>query len=154
MFTDTQWRWSTPKQEAYGIYLTIKKWNFYLQGAGIIVRNDHKPLAWFLNGKIENTKINRWGLELASYNITFEWISGAKNKAMDYLSQLVELPEKHQKNPNGTKPMLINMIKAVTTRSGMRKTPTTKETEKTTTTGNNLKQGWNPKDSDELGDYK
>ena len=60
---------------------------------------------------------------------------------MDYLSQLVELPEKHQKNPNGTKPMLINMIKAVTTRSGMRKTLTTKETEKTTTTGNNLKQG-------------
>ena len=44
-FTDTQRRWSTPKQEAYGIYFTIKKWNYYLQGADIIVRNDHKPLA-------------------------------------------------------------------------------------------------------------
>ena len=116
-FTDTQWRWSTPEQEAYGIYFAIKKWNYYLQGADIIVRNDHKPLAWFLNGKNENTKINRWGLELASYNITFEWISGAKNKAADCLSRLVELPKKHQKNPNGTKPMPINMVKAVTTRS-------------------------------------
>ena len=58
-----------------------------------------------LNGKNENTKINRWALELASYNITFEWISGAKNKAADCLSQLVELPEKHQKNPSGTKPI-------------------------------------------------
>ena len=39
-------------------------------------------------------------------------------------------PQKHQKNPNGTKPMLINMVKAVTTRSGMRKIPTVEETEK------------------------
>ena len=85
-FTDTKRRWSTPEQEAYSIYFAIKKWNYYLQGADIIVRNDHKPLAWFLKGKNENTKINRWGLELASYNITFEWISGAKNKAADCLS--------------------------------------------------------------------
>ena len=93
MFTDTQRRWSTPEQEAYGIYFAIKKWNYYLQGADIIVRNDHKPLAWFLNGKNDNMKINRWELELTSYNITFEWISGVKNKATDCLSQLVELPK-------------------------------------------------------------
>ena len=86
MLTDTQRRGSTPEQEAYSIYFTVKKWNYYLQGADIIVRNDHKPLAWFLNGKNKNTKINRWGLELASYNIKFEWISGAKNKATDCLS--------------------------------------------------------------------
>ena len=85
-FTDTQRRWSTPEQEAYSIYFAIKKWNYYLQGANIIVRNDHKPLAWFLNGKNKNTKINRWGLELASYNIMFEWISGARNMAADCLS--------------------------------------------------------------------
>ena len=127
-FTDTQQRWSTPEQEAYSIYFAIKKWNYYLQGADIIVRNDHKPLAWFLNGKNKNTKINRWGLELASYNITFEWISGLKNKAADCLSRLVELSKKHQKNPNGTKPMLINMVKAITTR--MRQTPTVEGAEK------------------------
>ena len=130
MFTDTQRRWSTPEQEAYSIYFAIKKWNYYLQGADIIVRNDHKPLAQFLNGKNENMKINRWGLELASYNITLEWISGVKNKAADCLSQLVELPEKHQKNPKGTKPMLRNMVKVITTKSGTRKTPTVKGTEK------------------------
>ena len=85
-FTDTQRKWSTPEQEAYSIYFAVKKWNYYLQGADIIVRNDHKPLARFLNGKNENTKIRRWGLELASYNITFEWISGTRNKAADCLS--------------------------------------------------------------------
>ena len=55
-------------------------------------KNDHKPLAKFINGKNANNKVNRWSLELATYNITFEWISGAKNKAADCLSQLVELP--------------------------------------------------------------
>ena len=129
-FTDTQRRWSTPEQEAYGIYFTIKKWNYYLQGADIIVRNDHKLLAQFLNGKNENTKINRWGLELASYNITFEWISGARNKAVDCLSQLVKLPEKHQKNQTGTKPTCINMVRAVTTRSRSRQPEIDEETKK------------------------
>ena len=33
--------------------------------------------------------VNRWSLELATYSITFEWISGAKNKAADCLSRLV-----------------------------------------------------------------
>ena len=129
-FTDTQRRWSIPEQEAYSIYFTIKKWNYYLQGADIIVRNDHKPLAQFLNGKNENTKINRWGLELASYNIKFEWISGVKNKATDYLSRLVELLEKHQKNLNGAKTIPINVVKAVTTRSGTRNTTLVERTKK------------------------
>ena len=44
----------------------------------------------FLNGKNANNKVNRWSLELTTYNITFEWISGAKNKAANCLSQLVE----------------------------------------------------------------
>ena len=56
----------------------------------ITVKNDHKPLAQFLNGKNANNKVNIWSLELATYNITFEWISGAKNKAADCLSRLVK----------------------------------------------------------------
>ena len=80
----------------------ITKWNYYLQGTDITVKNDHKPLAKFLNGKNANNKVNRWSLELATYNITFEWISGAKSKAADYLSWLVELLM--------TTPATINML--------------------------------------------
>ena len=66
------------------------------------MRNDHKPLAKFLNGKNANNKVNRWGLELTTYNLTFEWISGAKNKAADCLSWLVEqLP---------TTPVTVNIL--------------------------------------------
>ena len=88
-FSETQRKWSTTEQEAFGVYYTITKWNYYLQGANITVRNDHKPLARFLNGKNANNKVNRLSLELATYNITFEWISGARNKAADCLSRLV-----------------------------------------------------------------
>ena len=47
------------------------------------------------------------GLELATYNITFEWISGACNKAADCLSCLVELPQ--------DKPVPINMLSVTNT---------------------------------------
>ena len=86
-FTETQRKWSTPEQEAYGVYYAITKWNYYLQWADIIVHNDHKPLAKFLNRKNTNNKVNRWGLELATYNITFKWISRAQNRAAYYLSR-------------------------------------------------------------------
>ena len=89
-FTETKRKWSTTEQEAYGIYYAITKWNYYLQGVTITVKNDHKLLAQFLNGKNANNQVNRWSLELATYNITFEWISGAKNKAADCLSRLVK----------------------------------------------------------------
>ena len=45
------------------------------------------------NGKNTNNKVNRWRLELATCNITFEWTSGAHNKAADSLSHAVELPQ-------------------------------------------------------------
>ena len=85
-FSDTQRKWSMNEQEAYRVYYAITKWNYYLQGVDIIVRNDHKPLNKFLNGKNTKNKVNRWGLELATYHITFEWISRAQNKAADCLS--------------------------------------------------------------------
>ena len=79
-FTETQCKWSTTEQEAYGVYYAVTKWNYYLQGANVTVCNDHKPLVRFLNGKNTNNKVNQWSLELASYNITFKWFSGTKTR--------------------------------------------------------------------------
>ena len=55
-----------------------------------------------MNGKNANIKINRWGLELSTHNLTLESTSGAKNKAADCLSCLVELPQ--------TTPAPINLL--------------------------------------------
>ena len=37
----------------------ITKWNYYLQGTNITVKNYHKPLVKFLNGRNANNKVNR-----------------------------------------------------------------------------------------------
>ena len=103
-FTDTQWKWSTTEQEAYSVYYAVTKWHYYLQGAEIIVYNDHKPLPRSLNGRNANKEVNRWGLDLAIYNINFKWISGAHNKAADCLSKLVELPQ--------DRPATVNILSA------------------------------------------
>ena len=66
-----------------------------------------KPLNKFLNSKNANNKVITWGLELATYNITFEWMSGACSKATDCLSYLVELPQ--------DKPVPINMLSVTNT---------------------------------------
>ena len=55
-FLETQRKWSTIEQEAYGVYYASTKWNYYLQGTDIIVQNDHKPLNKFLNGKMQITR--------------------------------------------------------------------------------------------------
>ena len=73
-----------------------------------MVRNDHKPLQKFLKGKIHINKVNHWSLELATYNITFEWISGTHNKAEDCLSRLVEVPGNDATASN----ILMNVITA------------------------------------------
>ena len=70
-FMDTQRKWSTTDQEACRVYYAVTKWNYYLQGTDVIIHNDHKPLARFLDGKNANNKVNTWGLELSTYNITF-----------------------------------------------------------------------------------
>ena len=43
-FMEIQHKWSITEQEAFGVYYAITKWNYSLQGADIIVQNDHKPL--------------------------------------------------------------------------------------------------------------
>ena len=96
-FTDTQWKWSTMEQESYGIYYAVIKWNYYLQGSNIVVCNDHKPLQKFLNGKNTKNKVNRWSLEFATYNIKFEWISGACN--MTALPLMIGRCQGHPCNP-------------------------------------------------------
>ena len=66
-FTDTQWKWSTTEQEAYGIYYAVTKWNYYLQGSDIVcTAMTTRLLQKLLNSKNANNKVNRWSLELAA----------------------------------------------------------------------------------------
>ena len=70
--------------------------------------NDHKLLQKFLSVKNIINKVNHWSLELATYDITFKWMSSAHNKAADCLSRLVEVPESNTQ----VKSIVINVITA------------------------------------------
>ena len=53
-----------------------------------------------------NNKVKCCSLELATYNITFKWISGGHNEAVDCLSRLAEVLEGNAQVKN----ILINVI--------------------------------------------
>ena len=46
-----------------------------------------------------NSKVNNWAIELETFNITFEHISGVKNTLADTLSRLVKVDPDKQSEP-------------------------------------------------------
>ena len=68
--------------------MSVKKLDYYLQDAEIILRSDHLPLRKFLEKKTLNAKVNNWAVEISPYKIKFEYIKGIKNTLADTISQL------------------------------------------------------------------
>ena len=90
--------WATLTKEAYTIYMSGKKLDYYLQDAEITLRSDHLPLKKFLEKKTLNVKVNNWAVEISPYKIKFEYIKGIKNTLADTMSRLI-------KNIPDTKPL-------------------------------------------------
>ena len=78
-------------KEAYTIYMSIKKLDYYLQDADIILRSDHLPLKKFLEKKTLNLKVNNWVVEISPYKIKLEYIKGIKNTLADTMSHLIKI---------------------------------------------------------------
>ena len=71
--------------------MSIKKLDYYLVDADIILRSDHLPLKKFLNKISLNSKVNNWAVEISSLHITFEYVKGIKNTLADTMSQLINI---------------------------------------------------------------
>ena len=78
-------------KEAYAIYMSIKKLDYYLVDADITLRSDHLPLKKFLNKNTLNSKVNNWAVEISPFRITFEYIRGIKNTLADTISHLITI---------------------------------------------------------------
>ena len=102
LFKGNQLNWACLTKEAYAIYMSIKKLDYYLVDADIILRSDHLPLKKFLNKNMLNSKVNNWAVEISPFCITFEYIKGIKNTLTDTMSRLIaidpeaELPPEDQ----------------------------------------------------------
>ena len=91
LFKGSQINWATLTKEAYAIYMSIKKLNYYLEDAEIILMCDHLPLKKFLKRNTLNSKVNNWAVELSAHRIEFRYIKGIKNTLADTMSRLVQI---------------------------------------------------------------
>ena len=91
LFKESQLNWACLTKEAYAMYMSIKKLDYYLVDADIILPSDHLPLKKFLNKNTLNSKVNNWAVEISPFRITFEYIKGIKNTLADTMSRLISI---------------------------------------------------------------
>ena len=63
------------------------------------MKSYHLPLNKFLENNTLNSKVNNWGVELESQNITLEYIPGICNTLADTLSRLIEMDKNIKLQP-------------------------------------------------------
>ena len=56
-----------------------------------MLKSDHMPLKKFLLKNTLNSKVNNWAVELETFHIYFEHISGTQNTLADTLSRIVRM---------------------------------------------------------------
>ena len=90
-------------KEAYAIYMSTRKLDYYLDEVATTIRSDHLPLKRFLEHKTKNSKVDNWSLDIAHYNLQFEYVKGIKNTLVDTISRLVQLDPaiKQEPEPEG-----------------------------------------------------
>jgi len=99
LFKGSQLNWAALTKEAYAIYMSVKKLSFYLTGAKVTLRTDHKPLRKFLLKNTLNNKVNNWAVELEEFQIDVEFLEGKKNTLADTLSRLITLDPSYRNEP-------------------------------------------------------
>ena len=57
----------------------------------ITQRSNHLPLKKFLLKNTLNSKVNNWAVELETFDIHFEYISGIRNTLADTLSRIIRV---------------------------------------------------------------
>ena len=86
-FSQTERKWSTTEREAYAVYYSCKKLEYFLGGTHFTVQTDHKSLVYMDRKNFNNSKICRWQNELSRFNFVVEYIEGATNVWADWLSR-------------------------------------------------------------------
>lgn len=85
-------RHAAVEKEAHAIVEALRKWRHYLSGHHFTLITDQKSVAFMFNqthaGKIKNDKIQRWRLELASFDFDVVYRPGKDNIPADTLSRV------------------------------------------------------------------
>ena len=84
--TKCQRNYSVVEKELLAILLAVRQFACYLSGETVIY-SDHEPLTFMSKLSSRNSKLLRWSLELAPYNLLVKHIKGSNNCFADFLSR-------------------------------------------------------------------
>ena len=81
-FSDRQARWSTPDQECYAIFMSIKKFAYLLHGRHFYIMTDHANLR-YLNSPVSR-KVYAWKLEIQAHDAEWVHVPGKENPSDEF----------------------------------------------------------------------
>jgi hypothetical protein len=90
--------YSTVEKELYAILVATRLYRPFLMDSHFEIYTDHKPLLVLnqFQKKINNGRLNRWGIELSQYDFTVKYIPGLDNEIADGLSRLLRSRKEEQ----------------------------------------------------------
>ena len=84
----TEQNYSTTEKECLAVVNAVKHFRPYLLGRHFTLIVDHQPLEYLKKAKDTNRRVNRWSLELASYDYTIKYRKGRIHNNADALSRI------------------------------------------------------------------
>ncbi|GBN77659.1 Retrovirus-related Pol polyprotein from transposon 297 [Araneus ventricosus] len=85
--------YSTTEREALAVVWALEKFRGYVESQGIIIASDHQPLKWLMSIKSPSGRLERWALQIQSFNPKIEYTPGKANVLADMLSRPTNLNE-------------------------------------------------------------
>ena len=82
--------YSTTKKEYLAIVWAVHKFRHYFIGAHILLETNHKPLEWLESTKASKShsqRLERWSLELCTFDFSIAHRTGTDNLHADALSR-------------------------------------------------------------------
>ena len=85
--TPTQQNWATIEREAYAVLVAVMKYKSWFYGSKVRIHSDHNPLTFLTESAPKSSKLMRWNLALAEFNLEFHYLAGKQNVPADTLSR-------------------------------------------------------------------
>jgi len=79
----TQRNWATNERKAYAVLVAVNKFKRWIFGSEVTIHSDHNSLTYLTESAPKSSKLMRWSLALAEFNIEFKYKAGKLNIPAD-----------------------------------------------------------------------
>jgi len=83
--TDTQRNWATIEWEAYAVLVAVRKFKHWFFGSKLIIHSDQNPITYLTVFAPKSSKLMRWCLALAKFDVEFHFKARKMNVPADTL---------------------------------------------------------------------